>query len=130
MSMRSFSGWACQSGVHRAIDLAAHLVARILVDASPVAVVVAAILEVIAVLSGHGQSAPGQLSAFLQFGGPGGAAHDARRSLRGQCAGANAGREVARSGEEQEQGTHPFDAIVTIGTMLSSKQASWAGSVD
>lgn len=48
--------------------------------------------------------------------------------------GANAGREVAQSGEqqeqEQEQGTHPFDAIVTIEAMLSSKEASWAGSVD
>lgn len=43
------------------------------------------------------------------------------------CAGANAGPTVARSGEEQC--THPFDAIVTIGTMSSSKQASWAGSV-
>ena len=42
--------------------------------------------------------------------------------------GANTGQAVARSGEEQC--THPFDAIVTIGTMLSSRKASWAGSVD
>jgi hypothetical protein len=116
----------------------AHLVARILVDASPVAVVVAAILEVIAVLSGHGQSAAWSVACFSCFfcssRGPGGDAQGARCSLRGLSAGANAGREVARSGEEQEQeqeqGTHPFDAIVTIGAMLSSKQASWAGSVD
>lgn len=43
--------------VSRARIECAHLVARILVDASPVAMVVAAIFEVITVVSGHGQSA-------------------------------------------------------------------------
>ena len=34
---------------------------------------------------------------------------------------------VAQSGDKQR--THPFDAIVTIGTMSRSRRASWAGSV-
>lgn len=103
----------CVSGLGTSAGgaLSAYLVAWILVDASPVAVVVAAVFQVIAVVSRHGQSA-GTVSGLLAV------AHDARC----YSAGANAGPTVARSGEEQC--THPFDAIVTIGTMLSSRQAS------
>ena len=46
---------------------AAHLVARVLVDASPVAMVVAAILEVVAVRSEHGQSAASCQRAALRI---------------------------------------------------------------
>jgi hypothetical protein len=77
---------------------AAHLVARILVDASPVAMVVAAILEVIAVLSGHGQSAApvsGLRCASWAFGRM---AHGARcQSLRRLACGRGRQREDRRS---------------------------------
>jgi hypothetical protein len=81
---------------------AAHLVARILVDASPVAMVVAAILEVVAVLSGHGQSAASCQRAALRIASWsfGRRAHDvmpaaALRGLRGRQ---RAGRRSHRAG--------------------------------
>lgn len=116
---------------------AAHLVARVLIDASPVAMVVAAILEVVAVLSGYGQSAaccqraalriaPYHIVSYHVASRLGRAHNDA-----GRCAArARAPTRrptVAQSGDKQR--THPFDAIAIIGTMLSSRRASWAGSV-
>jgi hypothetical protein len=103
----------------------AYLVARILVHASPVAMVVAAVFQVIAVMSGHGQSAA-TVSCLLSSTWPTtpGAAERAAQAPMRDRRSHGAGR------SSEEQCTHPFDAIVTIGTMLSSKQASRAGSVD
>ena len=102
MSMRSFSSCtvsACAMAGGSAA--AAHLIARIHVDASPEAMIPAAVLQVVAVLGGYGQTA----RAVSHLLGPQVAASSARGQRRG------GGR------TERGQGcTHPFDAIVTIGT--------------
>lgn len=73
--MRSFSGCNARQGwrvERRAEQRRAYLVAWILVDAAPVAMVVAAVFEVIAVVSGHGQSAAsvsGKLAAWAMTAG-------------------------------------------------------------
>lgn len=116
---------------------AAHLVARVLVDASPVAMVVTAILEVVAVRSEHGQSAASCQRAALRIASYHiisyriasrlGRAHGDASRCAARARAPTRRPTVAQSGDKQR--THPFDAIVTIGTMSRSRRASWAGSV-
>lgn len=80
----------------------AYLIAGVHVDASPEAMIQTAVLQVVAVLGSHGQSGP-------------------------RSAGQRSSK-VARGGDGGW--THPFDAIVTIGTGGRRRAASRAGSVD
>jgi hypothetical protein len=89
--MRSFSGWPVSAKLEGRRFAAAHLIARVHVDAPTEAVVDAAIFLVVAILSGHGQTAStGQLlrcSAIaccaVWCGANGAAAASARRQRRG-----------------------------------------------
>jgi hypothetical protein len=98
--MRSFSGWLVSAKLACKWAAAAHLIARIHVDAPPEAVVDAAIFLVVAVLGGDGRGTArtGQLAT----------------RVLGHCMTVDAARDWShRAGSWT--GTHPCVAIVTIG---------------